>query len=88
MSFGANITLPTGETPGPITLALSLNGEPLQNGEMTVVPAAVGALFNVSRIIEIDVPCNCCYTLSVRNIGTTPITVDGANLITIKEGGQ
>lgn len=85
VSFGANVTLPAGETPAPITLALSLNGEPLQNGEMTVTPAAVGDLFNVSRMIEIDVPCNCCYTLSVRNVGTTPVTVEGANIITIKE---
>lgn len=52
---------------------------------MTVTPAAVGDLFNVSRMIEIDVPCNCCYTLSVRNVGTTPVTVEGANIITIKE---
>lgn len=85
VSFGANVALPAGETPAPITLAISLNGEPLQGGVMTVTPAAVGDFFNVSRFIELDVPCNCCYTLSVRNIGTTPVTVEEANLVTMKE---
>ena len=85
VTFGANIAIPAGETPAPLSLAISINGEPLANGTMTVTPAAVGDLFNVSRIVEIDVPCNCCYTLSVTNIGTTPVQVEDANLISVKE---
>lgn len=85
VTFGANIAIPTGETPAPLSLAISLNGEPLPNGVMTVTPAAVGDLFNVSRAIEIDVPCNCCYTLSITNVGTTPVQVEDANLISVKE---
>lgn len=83
--FGANVAIPAGETPAPLSLAISLNGEPLQSGIMTVTPAAVGDLFNISRVVEIDVPCNCCYTLSIRNVGTTPVAVEEANLITVKE---
>ena len=85
VSFDGNVAIPTGETVGPITLALALNGEALQGGTMVVTPAAVEEFFNVSKTIYVDVPCNCCYTLSVRNIGDTPITVDDANIVTIRE---
>lgn len=85
VTFGANVAIPTGETVGAITLALALNGEPIQGTTMVVTPAAIEEFFNVSRTIYVDVPCNCCYTLSVRNIGDTPITVDDANLVTIRE---
>lgn len=85
VAFNGNVAIPTGETVGAITLALALNGEAIQGGIMIVTPAAVEEFFNVSALIYIDVPCNCCYTLSVRNIGATPITVDDANLVTIRE---
>lgn len=85
VTFGGNIAVPTGETVGAISVALALNGEALQGGIMTVTPAAVEEFFNVHSTIEIDVPCNCCYTLSVRNISTIPVTVDDANLVTIRE---
>lgn len=84
VSFNANVAIPTGETVGPITLALALNGEALQGAVMIVTPAAVEEFFNVSAVAYVEVPCNCCYTLSVRNIGDTPITVDDANLVTIR----
>jgi len=83
--FNGNVAIPTDETVGPITMAISLNGEALQGGIMIVTPAAVEEFFNVAAMVYIDVPCNCCYTLSVRNTGATPITVDDANLITIRE---
>lgn len=85
VTFGANVSLPAGETPAPVSLAITLNGEPLQGGTMTVTPAAAGDVFGIARTVEIDVPCNCCYTLSVKNIGTTPVTVEEANLISVKE---
>lgn len=83
--FSGNVAIPTGETVSPITLALALNGEALQGAIMNAVPVAVEDLWNVSTMAYIDVPCNCCYTLSVKNIGETPITVDDANLVTIRE---
>lgn len=85
VSFNGNIAVPTGETVGPVSLALALNGEALQGGIMVVTPAAVEEFFNVSATVYVDVPCNCCYTLSVKNIDDTPVTVDDANLVMIRE---
>ena len=83
VSFSANISAPTPDV--PLTLAIALNGEALQGGIMTVTPTTADALFNVSTMVYIDVPCNCCYTLSVKNISAQAITVDDANLVTIRE---
>lgn len=41
VSFGANVSIPTGETVGPISLAIAINGEAVQATTMTVTPAAV-----------------------------------------------
>lgn len=80
--FGANVSSPT---VGAISLALGLNGEAVQGTIMTVTPTVADALFNVSAMAYIDVPCNCCYTLSVRNISANAITVNDANLVIIRE---
>lgn len=85
VSFNGNIAVPTGGTAGAISLALALNGEPVQGTVMTVTPATVNQYFNVSAFAYVDVPCNCCYSLSVQNINAAAILVDDANLVTIKE---
>lgn len=79
--FGANIAVPTGGTAGAISLALSVDGEPVATTTMIATPAAVGEYFNVSSSIYLDVPACCCSTLGVRNIGTAAINVQNANLI-------
>ena len=81
VSFGGNIALPTGGTPGPISLAIAINGEPVRSTTMTVTPAAVGEFFNVYSSLYIDVPRGCCVTISVNNISTVPVDVQNANLI-------
>lgn len=85
VTFGANIAIPAGGTVDDLTLAIALNGEPLQGARMTVTPVAPEEFFNVSRTIYVDVPCNCCYTLAVKNVSAIPVTVDDANLVTIRE---
>lgn len=80
-TFGANIAVPTGGTVGPISLALSIDGEPVNTTTMIVTPAAVEEYFNVGASIYIDVPKCCCYTISVENISTEAILVQNANLI-------
>ena len=85
VSFNGNIAIPTGSALGQATLAVSLNGETLQGGVMTARPTGNDLFFNVSAFLEVEVPCNCCYTLSVRNTSAVPLTVDDANLVTIKE---
>ncbi len=83
--FSANIAIPTGGTVEEISLALSLEGEPMSSTIMSVTPAAVENFFNVSTSIFIDVDCGCCKSLSVKNINTQAITVRNANIIVIRD---
>jgi hypothetical protein len=82
VQFDGNIAIATGGTVEPISVALALNGEQLTNALATVTPAAIGDFFNVSVATFIDVPCNCCVTVSVENASaTTAIDVTNANII-------
>lgn len=81
VTFGGNIAIPTGGTVGPISLAISLDGEPIQATTMIVTPAAVEQYFNVKTSVFIDVPRGCCATISVTNPTTEDILVQNANLI-------
>lgn len=81
VTFGANIAIPTGGTVEEISLAIAVNGEPVQTTTMIVTPAAVEEFFNVFSAIYIDVPGGCCSQVSVRNISTQAINVQNANLI-------
>lgn len=80
-TFGANIAIPTGGTVGTISLAISLEGEPIDSTTMIVTPAAVEEFFNVSSSIFIDVPRGCCVSIGIKNTSTQPILVQNANLI-------
>lgn len=81
VAFGANIAIPTGGTVEEISLAIAIDGEPLNSSTMIVTPAAVEEFWNVGREIYIDVPCGCCSQISIRNTSTQPIDVANANLI-------
>lgn len=81
VSFGANIAVPTGETVGPISLAMAIEGEAVPTTTMTVTPAAVEEFFNVYSSVFIDIPRGCCNSISVRNISGIPVNVQNANLI-------
>ena len=81
VSFGGNIAIPDGGTPGPISIAIAINGEPVASTTATVTPAATAEFFNVSTDVFIDVPAGCCSQVSVRNISTQTIDVQNANLI-------
>lgn len=81
VSFGGNIAIPTGGTVEAIELSLALEGEAIASSTMIVTPAAVEEYFNVFGAMFIDVPRNCCLTLSVKNTGTQDILVQNANLI-------
>lgn len=81
VSFGGNIAIPTGGTVEAISLALSIEGEPVPTTTMIVTPAAVEQYFNVFGAIFIDVPKSCCLTVAVKNISTQPIEIQNANLI-------
>lgn len=82
VTFGANVAIPTGGTAGPISVAISLNGEPVASTTMISTPAAVETFNNISSSIFIDVPCGCCIQVGVKNITVgTAISVQNANLI-------
>ena len=79
--FSGNIAIPTGGTVGAISLAISINGEPIAPSTMIQTPAAVEQFSNVASAIYIDVPAGCCVTIAVTNTSTQEINVQNANLI-------
>lgn len=81
VTFGGNIALPEGGTAGPISLAITIDGEAVPSSTMTVTPTVVESFFNVFASVFIDVPKGCCMTVSVQNISTVPVDVMNANLI-------
>ena len=80
--FDGNIAIATGGTVEPISVAITINGEALGNATAIATPAAIGDFWNVSITTFIDIPCNCCVTVSVENTSdTTAIEVTNANII-------
>lgn len=80
VEFNGNIAIPTGGEVGEISIALAINGEPIQTSRARVTPAAVENYFNVTSLANITVPKGCCYTLSVENVSAQAIEVQNANL--------
>lgn len=81
VDFGANIAVPTGETVGPISVAITLDGNSVPATQMDVTPAAVEEFFNVSRAANVQIWCGCCENVSIRNTSSIPILVQNANVI-------
>lgn len=86
VGFGANISIPTGGTPGPISVAIAIDGSTEPDTTMTVTPAAAEDPFNVSRSTNVQIWANCCETVSVRNTSDQPITVENANITIVRQG--
>lgn len=80
-TFGANIGIPSGGALGPISLAITVNGEPIGATTMIETPAALQTFSNVNSTVYIDVPAGCCSQISVRNVSPQSILVQNANLI-------
>ena len=87
VSFSGNIAVPTGETVGEISLALTYDGEVLGGSTMRVTPAAVEEYFNVSTQHYVDVYCNCCVNVAVQNTSTIPVLVDNPNITVVRVCG-
>ena len=81
VSFGGNVAIPTGGTVGPISLAISINGEGIAATTMISTPTAVEEYNYVFSAVFLDVPRGCCYTISVQNLTDEAIEVQNANLI-------
>ena len=95
VSFGGNISVPTGGTVGAITAALAINGEPLTSAVAqpvmlpvptwaamaTVTPAAVENYFNIFVAANVDVPKGCCVTVAMENTSAQAISFANSNMI-------
>lgn len=81
--YGGNIAIPTGGTVGPISIAISVDGEALGSATATVTPTAVGDEFNVFAAALVEVPRGCCVTVGVKNVSNPAqtIEVENANII-------
>ena len=85
VSFSVNIAIPTGGTVEEISMAIAIDGEPLQSTRMRVTPAVVDNYFNISASVFVDVPRGCCTTIAVENTSTQAINLQNANLIVTRE---
>lgn len=81
VDFGANIAVPTGQTVGAISVALSVDGATIPPTQMIVTPAAVEEFFNVSCATNVPIFSNCCESFSIRNTSNIPILVENANVV-------
>ena len=84
VAFNGNIAVPEGGTAGPISVALSIDGEPILTSQAIVTPAAVGNYFNVTSTAIITAPKGCCINVSVDNTSTAAINVQNANLTVMR----
>lgn len=85
VSYSGNIAVPTGGTVEAISLAIAVDGEPLESTRMIVTPAAVEEFFNVSAQAYIDVPKGCCTSVAVENTSDQDINVANSNLVITRE---
>lgn len=85
VNFSANISIPSGGTVAPISIALAISGEPVLSSQMISTPAAVSQYNNVSAGIYIDVPSGCCMNIAVKNTSTQAVNISNANLIVTRE---
>jgi hypothetical protein len=89
VTFNANIALIDGADVGPISVALAIDGEPIQTSRAIITPAAADEYGNVTSTAIITVPKGCCFTVAVENTsgpaaagGVAPeINVQNANLV-------
>ena len=89
VTFNGNIALPDGADVGPISVALAIDGEPIQTSRAIITPAAADEYGNVTSTAIITVPKGCCFTVTVENTsgpaapgGVAPeINVQNANLV-------
>ena len=79
VTFNGNIT--TTGAAAQLMLALTLNGETLFNAVGMAFPAAADNYFNVSVSDVISIPCGCCFSLAVKNIGTTELALTSSSSV-------
>lgn len=81
VEYHGNIAIPEGGTPGEISLAMAISGEPIDATRARVTPTVAEAYFSVSSARYVTVPVGCCYNLAIENTSDQPILVDNLNVI-------
>ena len=91
VTFNGNIAIPTGGAITPISVSVSVLGEPRLTSRAIYTPAAVDEYGNVTSTALITVPKGCCFSVSVRYVDATTddptitptpsIEVQNANLV-------
>lgn len=79
--FKSNIAVPTGETVGPIDLAITIDGEPIPTSIVEVTPAAVEEYFGVVTFANITVPKGCCINIAIENVTEDNIPILARNSV-------
>lgn len=85
VTFSGNIALPTtGTIPDEISVAITIDGEPVQATRMRFGVGAVDFYYNVSASTYIEAPNACCVKVAVANTSTQAINIQNANLIAVR----
>lgn len=80
VDFGGNLAVPTGGTPGAISVAIAINGEADLSTQAIVTPTVDNAYFNIFVGTDVWIPKGCCFEVSIRNTSGQPISVQNANI--------
>lgn len=91
VTFNGNVAIPDGGELTPVSLAITVQGEPRATSQAIYTPQEVDEFGNLTSTAIITVPKGCCFSVAVRYIDattadpeTTPtptVTVQNANLV-------
>lgn len=84
VTFNGNVSVPEDGTTGEISVALAIDGEPIQTSRARVTPAAVDEYFNVTSTAIVTVPRGCCFTVAVENTSEGATAADPATAINVQ----
>lgn len=84
VTANGNIAVPEDGTVGEISIALALDGEPIQTSRARVTPAEVDEYFNVTSTAIITVPRGCCFSLSIENTSEGETAADAGVAINMQ----
>lgn len=68
VTFNGNIAIPEGGTVGPIALAITIGGEPIDSSRSIITPAAVDEYGNITCTKIVKVPCGCCPSMAIEYV--------------------
>lgn len=68
VEFDGNIAIPEGGTVGPIALAITVGGEPIDSSRAIYTPAAVGEYQAVTARKIVKIPWGCCPSISIEYV--------------------